>query len=252
MRPIRLLFAAGLAISAVAVGLASASATEQIVGGSRASIADHQYVVFLSTPDGFQFCGGTLVADNKVVTAAHCTIRKAPGDVRVVAGREDKTSAEGITSAVTDIWIHPDYTDVRVGSDVSVLTLDQRLPYTPLGLPDANDATLYAARTPATILGWGRTAVDGQSSQYLLKASVPLVADADCVNSYSDYDAKAMVCAGLPDGGIDTCQGDSGGPLVVNGRLAGLTSWGVGCAAPGNPGVYTRLGTYVDLVRSRL
>ena len=247
-RVIRLLLAAALATAAVAFGLTQANADQQgqqIVGGSRASIADHPYVVYLTTDDGFQFCGGTLVDDNKVVTAAHCTAGKQPADLLVVAGREDKESGVGVTSPVKSIWVHPSFSDVRSGADVSVVTLTERLPYAPLALPDKDDTGLYTAGQPALILGWGRTAADGQPSRYLLQAGVPLMTDPDCVKSYPAYKAEAMVCAGVPQGGIDSCQGDSGGPLIVAGRLAGVTSWGEGCAAPNKPGVYTRLGAYL-------
>lgn len=252
MRLIRLLFAAALATAAVAVGLTQASATQEIVGGSRASIADFPYVVFLSTTDGFQFCGGTLVDDNKVVTAGHCTAGKQPADILVVAGREDKESGAGITSQVRSIWLHPDFTNVRTGADVSVLTLTERLPYEPLDLPRKDDKDLYTAGQPGVILGWGRTAVDGQPSRYLLQATVPVMADPDCLKSYPAYKAESMVCAGVPQGGVDSCQGDSGGPFVVDGKLAGITSWGEGCAGPGKPGVYTRLAAYVDVLQDQV
>jgi trypsin len=251
-RVVRLLSAGALAVSAVTIGLTQASADQQIVGGSRASIADHPYVVYLTTADGFQFCGGTLVDDNKVVTAAHCTAGKKPADLAVVAGREDKESGAGVTSAVRAIWVHPQFADVRSGADVSVLTLEDRLPYETLPLPTKEDTAVYAAGQPGLILGWGRTAADGQPSRYLLQASVPLMTDPDCVKSYPAYKAESMVCAGVPQGGVDSCQGDSGGPLIVAGKLAGVTSWGEGCAAPGKPGVYTRLGVYADVLEEQV
>jgi secreted trypsin-like serine protease len=254
-RVTRLLLAAALATAAVVVGLSQANAdqeNQQIVGGNRASIADHPYVVYLTTPEGFQFCGGTLVDDNKVVTAAHCTAGKKPADVLVVAGREDKKSTGGVVSPVRGIWVHPDFADVRTGSDVSVLTLTQRLSYRPLDLPAKDTPDLYAAGKPGLILGWGRVAADGQPSQFLLGATVPLVSDNDCGKAYTGYKAAAMVCAGVPEGGVDTCQGDSGGPLVVDGKLAGITSWGEGCAAPGKPGVYTRVAVYRDVLEDQV
>lgn len=252
MRLIRLLVAAALATAAVAIGITQANATQEIVGGNRASIADFPYVVYLTTTDGFQFCGGTLVDDNKVITAAHCTAGKQPTDVVVVAGREDKSSGAGMTSQVRSIWVNPQFTDVRSGFDVSVLTLTERLPYDTLDLPRKDDKDLYAVGRPGTILGWGRTAADGQPSQFLMQASVPLVADPDCTKAYPDYKPDAMVCAGVPQGGVDSCQGDSGGPLIVDGKLAGITSWGEGCAAPGKPGVYTRLAAYLDVLQDQV
>ncbi|MGB3439772.1 MAG: serine protease [Actinophytocola sp.] len=254
-RVTRLLLAVALVAAGVAVGLAPANAdqeNQQIVGGSRVSIADRPYVVYLTTAEGFQFCGGTLVDDDKVVTAAHCTAGKRPADVVVVAGREDKESDAGVVAPVEKIWVHPEFTDVRSGNDVSVLTLRHRVPYEPLDLPKEDDAGLYAAGRPGLILGWGRVAAGGRPSRYLLQASVPVMADQDCAKSYPAYKQAVMICAGVPQGGIDSCQGDSGGPLVVDGRLAGITSWGEGCAAPGKPGVYTRVAVYRDVVKDQL
>ena len=254
-RVTRLLLASALAAGAVAVGLTQANAdqeNQQIVGGNRASIADFPSVVYLATANGFQFCGGTLVDDNKVITAAHCTVGKQPADIVVVAGREDKQSGAGTATPVRQIWVHPDFTHVRSGSDVSVLTLTQRVGYEPMQLPRKDDVDLYKAGAPGLILGWGRVAAAGQPSRYLLRASVPIMADTDCAKSYPGYKPAAMVCAGVPQGGTDTCQGDSGGPLIVDGKLAGITSWGEGCAAPGKPGVYTRLAVYRDVLEDQV
>lgn len=251
-RVTRILLAACLAATAAAVGLFQASADQQIVGGQRASIADFSFAVYLATADGFQFCGGTLVEDNKVVTAAHCVAGKTPADLAVVAGREDKESGTGIVTPVREIWMHPEFRNVRSGNDVALLTLETRLPYEPLDLVGADEAEVYQAGQPGLILGWGRTAADGQPSRFLLQATVPVMADAECVKSYPAYLAASMTCAGVPQGGVDSCQGDSGGPFVVAGRLVGVTSWGEGCAAPGKPGVYTRLSTYAALLEEQI
>ena len=138
--------------------------------------------------------------------------------------------------------MHPDYRDVRIGADVAVLTLARPVPYRTVDITDDEDA--YAPGTVGSILGWGRTSERGDTSRFLLKAEVPLVADTTCRRAYRDFRAEAMTCAGVEKGGVDTCQGDSGGPLIIHGELAGITSWGVGCAAPGRPGVYTRVAAY--------
>jgi trypsin len=256
-------FGAALALATCVSGLAdlpTAGATPSahqaapfVVGGTDASTADYPYVVALTTSDGFQFCGGSLAAPDKVVTAAHCTTGESPSAIRVVAGRTRLSGSDGTVAGVTSIWVHPSYTDATNGYDVSVLTLDRDLPYATVPLASAADADLYRAGTQSTILGWGLTS-EGASdtSDTLQRASVPLTTDAYCSNAYSDYDSTAMVCAGLPQGGVDTCQGDSGGPLVAGGKLIGITSWGQGCAEAGYPGVYTRVRSYYDDIHAQL
>ncbi|MFC0116045.1 S1 family peptidase [Kibdelosporangium aridum] len=254
----RLVRACTVAVATVAatlssVSVASADVTPMIVGGTRANINDFKYTVYLASSSGSQFCGGTLVSATKVVTAAHCTVGRSPSSTRVVWGREDKQSTAGTVATVTRIWVHPSYTSATRGFDVSVLTLGTSLPgpYLPLATPQ--DTALYAAGTQTTILGWGTTRSGGSASRYLLKANVPLTSDATCRTAYgSSFIQSAMVCAGFPNGGVDTCQGDSGGPLIAGGKLIGDTSWGRGCALAGYPGVYGRIATYHAAITAQL
>lgn len=254
--------AAGVGVTALAFGLGSMSVagadetgvTPNVVGGEPADIADHPYAVALTDSSGFQFCGGSLVAENKVLTAAHCADGQDPSDVVAVTGRTDMTTDQGSETPVDDIWVHPDYSSVTAGSDVAVLTLSS--PVTdaePIDLAEAADGPVYDPGSDATVAGWGTTSEGGSASDTLRRGTVPINSDEDCSSAYgNDYDADGMVCAGLPDGGVDACQGDSGGPLVVNGRLAGVVSWGEGCARPNTPGVYARVGSYADDIAGQL
>lgn len=222
-----------------------------IVGGEDANIEDHPYVVALATPSGQQFCGGTLVAPDKVVTAAHCTVDSNPSRIDVISGRTEMSANDGTVSTVSDVWVHPDYTDATRGFDVSVLTLDAPVSETPIELATADDAG-YAPDSQATILGWGTTSEGGQQADHLQKATVPVTSDETCSAAYDQYSPESMVCAGYPEGGIDACQGDSGGPMVVDGKLIGATSWGQGCARPDYPGVYARIGAYHDVLMEQI
>ncbi|MET1075061.1 MAG: serine protease [Umezawaea sp.] len=233
-------------LAALLTCTAPAGADERIVGGDRVSIAAHPWVVYLTDANGFQFCGGTLVAPTKVLTASHCAVGRSAGEFRVVAGREDKQGKAGVVSTVTEVWVHPGYVSADRGQDVAVLTLGRKLPYSPLPLAGAADARLYAAGTSAYVYGWGRVSEQGATSRYLLGATVPLSTDGDCLDAYPQYDGTQMVCAGFAAGGVDTCQGDSGGPLVSGGKLIGVTSWGEGCARAGKPGVYARVAAFED------
>ncbi|WP_332888641.1 S1 family peptidase [Actinokineospora bangkokensis] len=256
----RLVRLIGVAAAVFAAGAAATVSTAQadtvtpyIVGGEGADIADYPFTVALTTPDGFQFCGGSLARANKVVTAAHCVDGSSPAEVQVVSGRTDLTAAGGETAGVTGIWVHPDYSDPSISADVAVLTLDTSLSATPIDVAGAGDEGLYAEGTTTTVLGWGATSEGGSTSDTLLKVDVPVVSDSDCTTAYSsDYIADSMVCAGVPDGGLDSCQGDSGGPLVAGGKLIGAVSWGEGCARPGKPGVYTRLASFSSDIEAQL
>jgi trypsin len=251
MRATRSVLAAALGLGlAFAIQAGGAEAVPPIVGGTPASTAQYGFAVFLTDPNGFQFCGGTLITHFKVVTAAHCVVNDTAKDVRVVAGRDDKKSNAGVSVKVARVWFNPDFKDVESGSDVAVLTLANRVDYPTATV--ATDETLYRPGIPATILGWGRTAENGPTSRYLQAATVPIVADAACAPSYQHFSASSMVCAGYPQGGIDACQGDSGGPMVVGSVLVGIASWGDGCARPNKYGVYTRVASYAPMILKQL
>ncbi|MFF8950572.1 S1 family peptidase [Streptomyces sp. NPDC014940] len=248
-----LLATAAAAATALIASPAAADAPQPIVGGTTTTTTAYPFVMQVTDASGSQFCGGTLVAAKKVVTAAHCMVGETTGSVRVVGGRTYLNGTDGTVSKVSRIWIDPDYTDATNGDDVAVLTLATAMPYTKAPYVSSSQTGLYAAGTTARILGWGTTSESGSSSNQLRTATVPVVSDAGCGSSYgSDYVQSDMVCAGYTSGGVDTCQGDSGGPLLIRGVLAGITSWGEGCAEAGYPGVYTRLTTFSDLVKAQV
>ncbi|GAB3455757.1 S1 family peptidase [Actinophytocola sediminis] len=256
--------AAVLVSVGVAATVSTASADEtpadvqpMIIGGEETTIEENPFVVALTTPDGFQFCGGTIVAPTKVLTAAHCTEGTDPAEIQVVAGRTALSGSDGTVAGVTDIWIHPDWDSAALSNDASVLTLDTSLSQEPIALASPADSDLYTAGATSTVLGWGVTE-SGSTSDTLRKVSVPVTADDTCAASYADsFDAATMVCAGLPEGGKDSCQGDSGGPLegvAADGtrKLIGIVSWGQGCAEPEFYGVYGRVAAFHDVLQEQI
>ncbi len=233
-------------IFAVLVLVLSALPADAIVGGREAPVTPWAVALF---DGGAFFCGGALIAPDKVVTAAHCTVARSalgvrdrrPGDLTAVAGRADLDTAAGRAVRVTALWRHPGFTEVSAGDDVATLTLATPLPYRPIRVADA-------ASGQATVYGWGRTGELSPPSRRLREVDVPLRADAECAAEVPDYRPGGMLCAGYPEGGKDACEGDSGGPLTVAGELVGVVSYGRGCARPGQPGVYTRLSHYQDQI----
>lgn len=244
---------AGLCALFVPVALADPAlpVAPQVVGGASTVTAEHPWMVALTTVASEPaYCGGALVAPDRVLTAAHCISGYRLGDVRVIAGRTDLRGTDGQQRRVQDFWIHPSYRSPGQGGDIAVLFLDRAMPYRTLPLETDPDA--YQPGAPATVLGWGYTSEDGPYSSELRGADVTLIADSDCGATYRQFDPEAMLCAGRPRGGADACYGDSGGPLVARGRLVGVTSWGSGCGRAGRPGVYTRVTSYATEINAQL
>ncbi|MFJ9696418.1 S1 family peptidase [Kitasatospora sp. NPDC101183] len=253
----------------VALGTAApAEAQRRVVGGTTASTSDHPWMVALSSRQQFgggrsgQFCGGAMISPTKVITAAHCFYDEPRGTrvdrpgLKVIVDRDDMRGSAGRELSVRSVWIHPDYAFAANMNDVAVLTLAEPQVDRPvIELVGQGETAPYAAGTRATVFGWGDTTGRGDYSPLLRGVDVPIVADQTCARAFpggqdGKFDARGMVCAGEEKGGKDACQGDSGGPLVVAGRLVGLVSWGTGCAEAAHPGVYTRVSSVADAVRS--
>jgi trypsin len=230
--------------------VAAGSGGDGIVGGTPASPGEYPAQAFLEIDDGAGFCGGTLIESTLLLTAAHCVTDFGEvltvGRLRVGLGHVARNQISDFYG-VAGVDVHSGYDPFTSnGNDLALVRLDRPAPYAPLRVIRTDEQTKWAAGTNATIIGWGTTSFGGPTSNELLEATAPIVADQDCADAYPlEFDVSTMVCAG--NGPTDTCQGDSGGPLMVpdgpNARvLAGVTSWGQGCADADFPGVYVRLG----------
>ncbi len=229
-----------------------------IGGGEVGSAGDYSFMVALAFRSGdftIQYCGGALITDRHVVTAAHCSTGVPLSEVAILAGTLEPFS-DGTTGHVFDvaqIEVHPTFNfDAAHGYDIAVWTLAEPIDLEATGLHTIemvgeSTAALADPGALATTIGWGTSDLEGGRLQ---QVHVPVVSDEDCATAYPmSSNLDTQLCAGVPEGGIDSCQGDSGGPLIVRDferqvwLHAGITSYGQGCAQPGFPGVYSEMAT---------
>jgi secreted trypsin-like serine protease len=249
MRTIRRVLA--VSIAAAALTSVAAAPSSAVVGGGNASPGEYPAVAEITF--GPFLCTGTLVTPDWVLSAGHCgSITGAavaspaswpPQLINVRVG--GVTQSDGEQRSASSVVVHPDYL-LTSGYDISLIQLSQSSTMEPAKVAGPGERSIWTPDTLETIVGWGVTEEGGDQPDNLQEARVPVTTDQYCAGAYSDFDPLTMVCAGFPEGGVDTCQGDSGGPMFGRSsagelRVVGTTSFGEGCARPGKPGVYGRV-----------
>ncbi|MFO8067135.1 MAG: trypsin-like serine protease [Bacteroidales bacterium] len=237
----------------------------KIVGGEDADIIDYPWQVSLQVAYGadlYHFCGGTILNEEWVLTASHCLEDfDDPGQFRVRVGFTSQSSAEGSVYSVSEMIMHEEYDPDNINNDVALVRLSSQLDFEnpktqPLAIATEEDADngLTDPGVIAKISGWGALSEGGSSPDILQAAEVPIKALNE--TSYPpSMITPGMIIAG--GDGIDACQGDSGGPLAVPDgegwyKVAGGTSWGVGCGEPGYPGVYARVSYFETWIKDHV
>uniref|UniRef100_A0A8D0EPP6 matriptase n=1 Tax=Strix occidentalis caurina TaxID=311401 RepID=A0A8D0EPP6_STROC len=248
-------------------GIRSYTRKSRIVGGQDSDVGEWPWQVSLHVKGQGHICGASLISGSWLVSAAHCFLQlqgirySDPSLWTAYLGLTNQGNRNGDnvqTRKVKQIIPHPYFNDYTYDYDIAVMELQTPVTFSsvvqPICLPDATHN--FPVGKDLWVTGWGATAEGGSGASILQKAEIRLINQTICNELLTDQLTPRMMCVGILTGGVDACQGDSGGPLVSvepSSRmfLAGVVSWGDGCAQRNKPGVYTRLTSLRDWIKQQ-
>ncbi|CAF2518121.1 unnamed protein product [Rotaria sp. Silwood2] len=250
--------------SSVACGCSSSPVSiSRIVGGEDAGASAWSWAVSISI-DGDYLCGGSIISNSWIITAAHCVENSLASSVTIYAGSNNRWS--GIQNrTVSQIIIHPYYNSHTFTNDIALLKLTSPLNMSDdhlsrICMPLISSAILASGKWPVAntivvAVGWGRLSEGGSFPTSLQQVTLQTIDYLVSTCASMIEDKRTQFCAGAPGYIKDTCQGDSGGPLMMfttsnQWVLVGLTSSGIGCARSSYSGLYTRVAVYKDWIIS--
>uniref|UniRef100_A0ABM5EPS0 Suppressor of tumorigenicity 14 protein isoform X1 n=1 Tax=Pogona vitticeps TaxID=103695 RepID=A0ABM5EPS0_9SAUR len=229
----------------------------RIVGGQDSDVGEWPWQVSLHAKGEGHICGASLISDKWLVSAAHCFRQEQfvrysdPTLWTAYMGlhdQRDRTNAKVQSRSIKKIIQNPYFNEYTFDYDIAVLELSSPVTFTaeiePVCLPDVTHE--FPAGKAMWVTGWGATQEDGIGAMILQKAEIRMINQTMCNTLLPNQLTRQMICVGILTGGVDACQGDSGGPLIsieANNRffLAGVVSFGDGCARRNKPGVYTKV-----------
>ncbi|XP_063397502.1 chymotrypsin-like serine proteinase [Mytilus trossulus] len=229
--------------------------TSKIVGGSNADISDYPWQVSLqlrSSGSWYHICGGSIINNNWVVTAAHCVDGSSTNNLRIAAGMTLLSDTSRTVRTLNRVIMHPSYSGSAAGypNDIALLELSQSLSFganiDAIAVPSTQDFT----GSRCFLSGWGRLTGSGSSPNNLQDVEMTVISNSECSTRWSSVSGASInsghIC--ILESGKSACSGDSGGPMTCySGNtpyLAGATSWGISTCSGSFPSVYARLTSF--------
>ncbi|XP_063298884.1 mannan-binding lectin serine protease 1 isoform X2 [Pelobates fuscus] len=248
----------------------------RILGGSIATKGISPWIAMFSrSENGGPFCGGSLIGNKWIVTAAHCLHHGLSPDnpvltpsslfelssFKVRLGKHrtwNKDDSEQVHTP-QNIILHPDYNSTTFQNDIALIELSEKAFLNDYVMPICLPETQVQTDEHVIISGWGKEFLE-KIPKLLMEVEIPVVDQTVCKSAYTKLNkllTEDMICAGFRDGGKDACEGDSGGPMVTKHHqkkhwyLAGTVSWGVGCGDKDAYGVYSNVYKNLDWIKKK-
>ncbi|XP_041784453.1 chymotrypsin-2-like [Anopheles merus] len=222
----------------------------RIVGGQNAGTNQFPYQVSLRSSGNSHFCGGSIINNRYVLSAAHCTVGRTTANTISVVGAIFLNGG-GIAHSTARIVNHPNYNANTLANDVSLVQTATFITYTAAVQPIAL-GTNFVTGGGAVASGWGQLGANVGIPNHLQFLNTQIITLADCRNRHTTANAgrvfDSTVCT-LSPSGQGMCMGDSGGPLVQGGALHGIVSWGIPCGL-GMPDVFARVSSFVGWINA--